>query len=348
MLRELVGEVEEEEPEGEIVAGPSGEATIHDSGIMFSLFLFLSLIHSYTYIYICVYIYIYIYIYMFSSLHIPLLSFSLLFLEQMSPLMRNQWGPKPKRKVTSKHCTVGWKWGGFQLGQRKRHMGPFNWGKSNLPSFLVLSVTFGNASPSFLFLYFSFLFLQGLRLLKHASSLHKEAQWLDGEAQHLETGGVGEVRDGSGRFKKWKVSMGSWGDQCHIPPCPQPYLLLRKSATPHLPPSPTCPLRSPLKPEASGPAKQAPESTSLTAPSVLEGEIPGQYATPSHSVGGALSRVYRCQIEGCREGPSTSHATICAHVWRVHLGVGLVCSLCNKSFFNPDTFRCHKKGHLNM
>ena len=62
------GEVEEEEAEGEIVAGPSGEATIHDSGIMSSLFLFLLLIYAYTYIYICIYIYIYMYIYSFTLL----------------------------------------------------------------------------------------------------------------------------------------------------------------------------------------------------------------------------------------------------------------------------------------
>ena len=49
-----MGEVEEEEPEGEIVAGPSGEATIHDSGIMPSLFSLLLLRHAYTYIYICI------------------------------------------------------------------------------------------------------------------------------------------------------------------------------------------------------------------------------------------------------------------------------------------------------
>ena len=59
-----MGEVQEEEPEGEIVAGPSGEATIHNSGITHSLFLLL-LIPAYTYIYICVYTDIYIYIHMF-------------------------------------------------------------------------------------------------------------------------------------------------------------------------------------------------------------------------------------------------------------------------------------------
>ena len=58
------GEVEEEEPEWEIVAGPSGEATIHNSGNMHSLFLLL-LIHAYTYIYICIYIDIYIHIHRF-------------------------------------------------------------------------------------------------------------------------------------------------------------------------------------------------------------------------------------------------------------------------------------------
>ena len=104
------GEVEEEEPEGEIVRGPSGEATIHDSGIMHSLFLLL-LIHAYTYIYICIYIDIYIYTHVFYSSHIPLQSFSLLFLEQMYPLMRRQGGPRPRKRVMWRHYVAGWKWG---------------------------------------------------------------------------------------------------------------------------------------------------------------------------------------------------------------------------------------------
>ena len=40
-LWELVGEVEEDEPEGEAVVGPSGEATTHSSGITLPLFLIL-------------------------------------------------------------------------------------------------------------------------------------------------------------------------------------------------------------------------------------------------------------------------------------------------------------------
>ena len=101
------------------------------------------------------------------------------------------------------------------------------------------------------------------------------------------------------------------------------------------------------EPEAPGPAEQALESTSSTAPSVLEGEIPVEMQPLCIQLGG-IKRVYRYQVEGCREGPSTSCATICTHVCKVHLGMGLVCPLCNKSFFNPDTFRHHKKGHINM
>ena len=109
----------------------------------------------------------------------------------------------------------------------------------------------------------------------------------------------------------------------------------------HLPPQES------KEPEASVPAEQALELPSSTAPSVLEGEIPANVQPLSIQLGG-IKRVCRCQVEGCREGPSTSHATICAHMCRVHLGVGLVCPLCNKSFFNPDTFRHHKKSHVNL
>ena len=107
------------------------------------------------------------------------------------------------------------------------------------------------------------------------------------------------------------------------------------------------PLQESKEPEASVPTEQALESTSSTAPSVLEREIPANMQPLCFQLGG-IKHVYRCQVEGCREGPSTSHATICAHVSRVHLGVGLVCPHCNKSFFNPDTFRHQKKGHINL
>ena len=47
------------------------------------------------------------------------------------------------------------------------------------------------------------------------------------------------------QVQRQRVSMGFWGEQCYIPPYPQSHLLIRKSVTPHLPPSPICPLRSP-------------------------------------------------------------------------------------------------------
>ena len=52
-----MGEVEEEEPEGEVVAGPTGKATTHDSGIMSFLFIYIYiflLIHVHAHIYTCI------------------------------------------------------------------------------------------------------------------------------------------------------------------------------------------------------------------------------------------------------------------------------------------------------
>ena len=46
---------------------------------------------------------------------------------------------------------------------------------------------------------------------------------------------------------------------------------------------------------------------------------------------------------GCSEGPSTSHATICAHVCMYHLGVRLACPTCTKTFLNLDALMHHKR-----
>ena len=119
-------------------------------------------------------------------------------------------------------------------------------------------------------------------------------------------------------------------------PPPKKSCCAPSSTISHLPPQES------KEPEASVPAVQALESTSSIAPSVLEREISANMQPLCIQLGG-IKRIYRCQVEGCREGLSTSHTTICAHVHRVHLGVGLVCPFCNKSFFNPDTFRYHKR-----
>ena len=97
-------------------------------------------------------------------------------------------------------------------------------------------------------------------------------------------------------------------------------------------------------PEVSGPADQAtvqPPSAATPAP---ESNIPADMQPLRIQLGGA-KQVYQCWVEGCKEGPSTSWEGICAHVRKVYLGVGLVCPLCSKTFFNPDVFRHHKKTH---
>ena len=192
----------------------------------------------------------------------------------------------------------------------------------------------------------SLFILQGLNLLKQASSLCKEAWQLEREAQHLETEGLEKLEvavagsEVEGFYGLLKGAMSHSSMSSAPPPhkkvCHTPFATIS-----HPPPQES------QEPKVLGPAEQAPESTSSTATSVLEGEIPANMQ-PLHIQLGGIKHVYQCQVEGCREGPSTSHATICVHMQRVHLGVGLVWPLYNKSFFNPDTLRCHKKGHLNV
>ena len=97
-------------------------------------------------------------------------------------------------------------------------------------------------------------------------------------------------------------------------------------------------------PEVSDPAGQATVSAPPAATPAPERDILAHMQPLRIQLGGT-KQVYQCQVEGCKEGPSTSWAAVCAHVRKVHLGVGLVCPLCSKTFFNPDVLRCHKKAH---
>ena len=103
--------------------------------------------------------------------------------------------------------------------------------------------------------------------------------------------------------------------------------------------------------KASNPAvkdvKQVLEAPSPAAFPASEEALPTHIQHLCIQLGG-IKRVYRCWVEGCTEEPSTSHATICAHVCRMHLGMELMCPSCGKSFFNPDTLRHHRKSHLNQ
>ena len=122
-----------------------------------------------------------------------------------------------------------------------------------------------------------------------------------------------------------------------IIPCP-PEPQFPSSPAPQQPPQETA------GPEVSGPVGPATASAPAAAISVPEGDLLADMQPLRIQLGGT-KRVYQCWVEGCKEGPSTSWAAICAHVRKVHLGVGLVCPLCSKSFYNPDVFRHHKKTH---
>ena len=80
-------------------------------------------------------------------------------------------------------------------------------------------------------------------------------------------------------------------------------------------------------------AELEPEAPSPAASQALEVAIPTHMA-PLHLQLGGIQRVYKCQVEGCSEGPSTSCATICAHMYRDHLQVRLVCPSFAKTFLN--------------
>ena len=185
-----------------------------------------------------------------------------------------------------------------------------------------------------------------LDLLKWASSLHEEVCRLEMEAQHLETEGLAKMEAavagsevegfygllrGAISHSSLPISSPPLKKACHAP----------SATVSHLPPHES------IGPESSAPVEQALESASLTVPPVSEEEITAHMQPLCIQLGG-IKRVYQCQVEGCKEDSSTSCTTICAHVQKVHLGVGLVCPLCGKSFFNPDTFRHHKSGHTNL
>ena len=129
--------------------------------------------------------------------------------------------------------------------------------------------------------------------------------------------------------------------------------MLHSSISPAPPPhkkichTPSATISHLLPQESTAPEVPKPEVCLSSCPSSFRGGNPCPYATHSYSAGG-IKWVYRCQVEGCKEGTSTLHATICMHVCKLHLGVGLVCPSCSKSFFNPDTFQYHKKSHTNL
>ena len=185
--------------------------------------------------------------------------------------------------------------------------------------------------------------LQGLRLLQGVSEKREEARKIEAEAENMETEGWGKLREavmGSEAEGLYGLLRGVTSHSCHILPQPPPSRPC---------PCPKSPVPQKLPQESTGPKVSDPVGpTSTSAPvatiSVPEGDLLADMQPLRIQLGGT-KRIYKCWVEGCEEGPSTSWAAICAHVRKVHLGVGLVCPLCGKSFYNLDVFRCHKKTH---
>ena len=205
-----------------------------------------------------------------------------------------------------------------------------------LPIYMKLSMM----ADIHLFLLFCF---QGIDLLKKASHLRQEACRLEEEVQHLEAEGwgkLGEAMAGSEAEGFYGFLRGAAAHSLPLPSQPPP-------KKPHPIPSATIsqpPPQDSKGPEVSDPADQAAGPASPAAPLAPEEAIPAHMQPLRVQVGG-IKWVYKCWVEGCKEGPSTSQATISAHIQKVHLGVRLVCPLCGKTFFNPDVLRCHKKVH---
>ena len=84
----------------------------------------------------------------------------------------------------------------------------------------------------------------------------------------------------------------------------------------HLAPSATIPqppLQEPTGPETLDPVGQATVSTSPATTPTPEEDILA-HMQPLRVQMGGTKQVYQCQVEGCKEGPSTSWATMSAHV----------------------------------
>ena len=143
-----------------------------------------------------------------------------------------------------------------------------------------------------------------------------------------------------------------WGAMSHSPMSsipPQPKKCHQSpSATISVPPPQE---HKEAAPEASAPAVKkselAQEVPSTAAPEALEMVIPANM-TPLCLQLGCIKRVYKCQVENCSEGPSTTHTTICAYVHKDHLGVRLAYPSCDKSFFNSDAPTYHEKSHISQ
>ena len=146
---------------------------------------------------------------------------------------------------------------------------------------------------------------------------------LEAEAQQLETEGWGKLKEAI----VGSEAEGLYGLLRGITSCSHLLLSQPPVSWPHLSPhSPIShqPPQESTGPEFSDPIGQATVSAPPAATSASGEDIPANMQPLRIQLGGA-KWVYQCWVEGCEEGPSTSWAAVCAHIRKVHLGVGLVC-----------------------
>ena len=253
----------------------------------------------------------------------------------MSPMKKVRWRQGQRRSGNWELFGAGWSWGVFQHCLRRRHRGCF---VRYLP---FLSV--------FFFLSFGLHFSQSVHLSLilmldsifsfSGSELAKEGQCPQKGGPAVEVRGAAENGVSSGRIRGrgflWAPE-GSCKSHSYFL-CPPP----KNAILPQPPLSPSCPLRSlkrwHLKSLLLLAVRQSwHQKHSLQLRHKLQVAIPAHMISLHLQLGG-IKRMYKCQVEGCMEGPSTSHAAICIHVHREHLGVGLACPSCAKTFFNSDT-----------
>ena len=143
---------------------------------------------------------------------------------------------------------------------------------------------------------------------------------MEAEAERIEAEGWGKLREaatGSEAEGLYGLLRGVSSSFHPLPSTPLP-------SQPHISPSPSVhsqPPQEPTQPETLDPVGPATMPAPVAATPATGDDIPADMQPLRIQLGGA-KRVYQCQVEGCKEGPSTSRALLsaptsgeCTWVW---------------------------------
>ena len=137
-------------------------------------------------------------------------------------------------------------------------------------------------------------------------------QSLEERAQQLELEGWGKMKEAVAGSEAEGLYGLLRGVTSHSHPLPSQPNLKKPCFAPNTTISQPPPQES-IGPEVSDPTGQAIGPASPAAPTALEEAIPAHMQPLQIQVGG-IKWVYKCQVEDCKEGPSTSPAIICAYI----------------------------------